>query len=77
METETSSFGFYNFIDLIKVHIVNIAALGLSLTRVEEWVRLFGMIAALVYTTLKIVQIVVEIKSSSSNKRSKPKNNAT
>jgi hypothetical protein len=51
--------------DLFKVNIINIAAISFSLTKTEEWVRLLGMIAALIYTVLKILQLLNEMKSKS------------
>ena len=68
MDTNATSFEFGDFIELIKVNVINLAAISLSLTKMEEWIRLLGMIAALVYTTLKIIQLVYELKSKPSSK---------
>ena len=47
--------------DLVKVNIVNIAAIVVSLSDFEQWIRCAGMVAALIYTITKIVQTVQEI----------------
>jgi hypothetical protein len=49
--------------------MVNIAAIGLSLTGVEQWIRLLGMIVALIYTTAKTVQLIKEMMDKSSAKK--------
>jgi len=46
----------------IKVGVVNLAAAIISVSEFEQAIRLTGMVAALVYTIVKIVQTVKEIK---------------
>lgn len=47
--------------DLVKVNFVNIAAIVVSLSDFEQWIRCASMFAALIYTITKIVQTVQEI----------------
>jgi hypothetical protein len=68
MDTDSNSFVVGGVMDLFKVNIINIAAISFSLTKTEEWVRLLGMIAALIYTVLKILQLLNEMKSKSPTK---------
>lgn len=60
-------------LDFVRVHIVNIAAIGLSLTEVEQWIRLAGMLAAAIYTLVKTVQVVIDIISKTRESKSRSK----
>lgn len=66
METSSDTLAITHVLDLARVNMVNIAAIGLSLTGVEQWIRLLGMIVALVYTTAKTVQLIREMMEKSS-----------
>jgi len=44
--------------ELITVNLANVGALALSLSEVEQWIRVAGCLLAAVYTFLKIVEIV-------------------
>lgn len=46
----------------LKVGIVNLAAAVISFSDFEQAIRLLGMIAALIYTVVKIIQTVKEIR---------------
>lgn len=50
-----------NIEDVAKVGFVNFAAFAVSMSEFDNWLRLAGLVAALVYTCLKIVQTVQEI----------------
>jgi hypothetical protein len=72
MDTSSDAIALTHVIDLARVNMVNIAAIGLSLTGVEQWIRLLGMIVALIYTTAKTVQLIKEMMDkSSAQKQSK------
>lgn len=69
MNANSNTIEFTHVIDLARVNFVNIAAISLSLTDVEQWVRLLGMVVALVYTTAKTVQLIREMMEKSSVKK--------
>ena len=48
--------------DVTKVGFINFAAFAVSMSDVSEWLRLAGLAAAFVYTCLKIVQTVRDLK---------------
>ena len=48
--------------DLVKVNAANIAAFVISLSEFEQWARCASMLAALIYTIVKIVQTVQDIQ---------------
>ena len=48
--------------DVTKVGVINFAAFAVSMTDVSDWLRLAGLAAALVYTCLKIVQTVIDLR---------------
>jgi hypothetical protein len=50
-----------NIEDVCKVGFINFAAFAVSMSEFDQWLRLAGLAAALVYTCLKIVQTVQEI----------------
>ena len=48
--------------DVIKVSFINFAAFAVSMSDFDQWLRLAGLLAALIYTCLKIVQTVQELR---------------
>jgi len=48
--------------DIIKVNAVGALAFVVSWSDFDHWLRTLGLIAALIYTGLKIVQTVKEIR---------------
>ena len=48
--------------DVAKVTIANSTAFGLSLTDMETIVRIAGLLAALVYTVVKTIHAVKQLK---------------
>jgi predicted GNAT family acetyltransferase len=48
--------------DVTKVGIINFAAFAVSMSDISDWLRLAGLAAALVYTCLKILQTVIELR---------------
>lgn len=44
--------------EIAKVSSVNIAALAISLSNLEGFLRVAGVAAALIYTCMKIIQLV-------------------
>jgi hypothetical protein len=57
-----------NVDELVKVNFVNLAALAVSWSEFDQWIRTAGLVAALVYTIVKTVQTVQEIKARKSQK---------
>jgi hypothetical protein len=51
-----------NLDEMVKVNFYNLAALAVSLSDFDAWLRCASMFAALVYTVVKIVQTVLEIR---------------
>ena len=49
-------------LDLATVNLANVGALALSLSEVEQWVRVTGCVLAAVFTALKIVETVRSLK---------------
>ena len=55
---------FYSHVEeLAKVNFVNVLALVISLSEFEQSVRIFSCAAAGVYTIVKIVQTIQQIKN--------------
>jgi len=48
--------------DVCKVGFINFAAFAVSMSDFDQWLRLAGLVTALIYTCLKIVQTFQEIK---------------
>ena len=48
--------------ELVQVNAANLAAIAVSLSEAEQWIRIVSCIAAAVYTILKIVQTIRELK---------------
>ena len=51
-----------NIEEMLKVNFVNLAAFVVSISEFSEAIKLLVMIASLVYTVVKIIQTVQEIK---------------
>jgi len=47
-----------NLFDLATVNLANVSALALSLSEVEQWIRVTGCLLAAVFTALKIIETV-------------------
>jgi hypothetical protein len=48
--------------DIVKVNAVGAAAFLVSWSDFDHWLRTFGLIAALIYTGLKIAQTIKDMK---------------
>ena len=48
--------------DLATVNLANVGALALSLSEVEQWIRVAGCLLAAVFTALKIVETIRSLK---------------
>lgn len=51
-----------HIVDLVTVNLANVGALALSLSEVEQWVRVAGCLLAAVYTSLKIFETLKALK---------------
>ena len=51
-----------HLLDLAAVNLANVGALALSLSEVEQWVRVTGCLLAAVFTALKIVETIRALK---------------
>jgi len=51
-----------HFYDLATVNLANVSALALSLSEVEQWVRVTGCLLAAVFTALKIVETIRSLR---------------
>jgi hypothetical protein len=51
-----------HLLDLATVNLANISALALSLSEVEQWIRVAGCLLAAVFTALKIVETIRSLK---------------
>ena len=48
--------------DLATVNLANVGALALSLSEVEQWIRVAGCLLAGVFTALKIVETIRSLR---------------
>jgi len=48
--------------EIVKVNAIGALAMAISWSDFDHWLRTFGLIAALIYTVLKIAQTIREIK---------------
>jgi hypothetical protein len=48
--------------DIVKVNAITAASVIVSLGDFEQWTRVIGLVAALIYTSLKIVQTIKDIR---------------
>jgi len=51
-----------HLLDLATVNLANVGALALSLSEVEQWIRVAGCLLAAVFTALKIVETIRSLK---------------
>jgi protein-S-isoprenylcysteine O-methyltransferase Ste14 len=51
-----------HLLDLVTVNLANVGALALSLSEIEQWVRVTGCLLAAVFTALKIVETIRALK---------------
>lgn len=51
-----------NVDEMLKVNFVNFAAIAVSLSEFDQWIRIAGMVAAFIYTVVKIVQTIQEMR---------------
>lgn len=48
--------------DLATVNLANVGALALSLSEVEQWIRVTGCLFAAIFTALKIVETIRSLR---------------
>lgn len=51
-----------NIIDLATVNLANVGALAISLSEVEQWIRIASCLLAAVFTSLKILETIRNLK---------------
>ena len=51
-----------HLLDLAAVNLANVGALALSLSEVEQWIRVAGCLLAAIFTALKIVETIRALK---------------
>ena len=51
-----------HLLDLATVNLANVGALALSLSEVEQWVRVTGCLLAGVFTALKIIETIRSLR---------------
>jgi hypothetical protein len=51
-----------HLLDLATVNLANVSALALSLSEVEQWIRVAGCLLAAVFTALKIVETIRSLR---------------
>ena len=51
-----------HLLDLATVNLANVGALALSLSEIEQWVRVTGCLLAAIFTALKIVETIRSLK---------------
>lgn len=51
-----------HLLDLATVNLANVSALALSLSEVEQWIRVTGCLLAAVFTALKIVETIRSLR---------------
>ena len=51
-----------HLLDLATVNLANVGALALSLSEIEQWVRVAGCLLAAIFTALKIVETIRALK---------------
>jgi len=63
-DQDQHSLHMYNrhLFDLVTVNLANVSALALSLSEVEQWVRVAGCLLAAVFTALKIVETIRSLR---------------
>ena len=51
-----------HLLDLATVNLANVSALALSLSEVEQWIRVAGCLLAGIFTALKIVETIRSLR---------------
>ena len=51
-----------HLLDLATVNLANVGALALSLSEVEQWIRVGGCLLAAVFTALKIMETIRSLR---------------
>lgn len=51
-----------NVIDLAFVNLANVGALAISLSEVEQWIRISSCLLAAIFTGLKIIETIKSLK---------------
>jgi hypothetical protein len=51
-----------HLLDLATVNLANVSALALSLSEVEQWIRVAGCLLAGIFTALKIIETIRALK---------------
>ena len=51
-----------HLLDLATVNLANVGALALSLSEVEQWIRVAGCLLAGVFTALKIIETIRSLR---------------
>ena len=51
-----------HLLDLATVNLANVSALALSLSEVEQWIRVAGCLLAGIFTALKIIETIRSLK---------------
>jgi hypothetical protein len=51
-----------HIVDLAVVNLANIGAFALSLSEVEQWIRVLGCFLAAVFTSLKIIETIRSLR---------------
>ena len=51
-----------HLLDLATVNLANVSALALSLSEVEQWIRVSGCLLAGIFTALKIVETIRSLR---------------
>jgi hypothetical protein len=51
-----------HLLDLATVNLANVSALALSLSEVEQWIRVAGCLLAAVFTALKIAETIRSLR---------------
>ena len=51
-----------HLLDLATVNLANVGALALSLSEVEQWIRVTGCLLAAVFTSLKIIETIRSLR---------------
>jgi hypothetical protein len=51
-----------HLLDLATVNLANVGALALSLSEVEQWIRVTGCLLAAVFTALKIIETIRSLR---------------
>jgi aminoglycoside/choline kinase family phosphotransferase len=61
-DQHSSHMSSRHLFDLATVNLANVSALALSLSEVEQWIRVAGCLLAGVFTALKIIETIRALK---------------